>query len=89
MPEQSEHYQDIFITELKKDLDVTRHYANIYKRQLSESIVLIDKLKKENGQLKKTLNRYRVMVLKNSLNKSNAGPSPSDLLDEGIQTGIK
>ena len=45
MPEQRETYQDIFVTELKKDSDEYKQNALKFKRELSEALVLVERLK--------------------------------------------
>ncbi|CAI2380703.1 unnamed protein product [Moneuplotes crassus] len=66
MPEQSETYQEIFITELKKECDESKQTVLKYKQDLAEALIQVEKLKKDNSKLRKTLKRYRVMVLNSS-----------------------
>lgn len=65
---------------MKKDIYNSNQNANKYQKQLTEALLQIEKLKKDNHQLRRTVNRYRIMVLNSSQVKAS---QKSDKDDEG------
>lgn len=55
-------YQDVFITDLNKQIDKNNQKEGEYKKQISEQAILIEKLQKEVQHLNKVLKRYRNTV---------------------------
>lgn len=60
-------YQDVFITDLNKEIHSINEEAGVYKKQISEQAMQIEKLQKEVQHLNKVVNRYRNTV--NELSK--------------------
>ena len=55
-------YQDVFITDLNKEIYTMNEEADGYKKQLSEQGMTIEKLHREVQHLNKVLNRYRTVI---------------------------
>ncbi|CAI2383062.1 unnamed protein product [Moneuplotes crassus] len=64
-------YQDVFITDLNKQIDKNNQKEGEYKKQITEQAIIIEKLQKEVQHLNKVLNRYRNIV--NELTKKENG----------------
>ena len=55
-------YQDLYLTDLKNDVEEGKNHLNYQKEINQEKSVTMDKQKKELAQAKRTITNYRKMI---------------------------
>ena len=55
-------YQDVFITDMKREMSQVSNEANLYKVEAGENAINLKKLQKENSTMKKVVKRYREII---------------------------
>lgn len=59
---QNSFYQNIFISDMKKDIDISQEEINKYRLHITELQAQIDNLTQDNEYLAKLVKKYRIMV---------------------------